>query len=247
MKCSQDAALQAAAILTAAKISNGLAEAGAGSGPDVGQTFRHVDPGRAGRHQRVQPLRAGEGAEHLGRDLPMIAGLLQTRLHILSDLHLGSGAMTHPRTDADVVVLAGDIARPREAVAWALGFAQPVLYVPGNHEFYGGSLDGTLAELRALAAGTHVHVLADDELVVEGVRFLGATLWTDFDLFGKGERRDRRRSRRQACGCATSAASGGRPAPRRCTRRKTRRACSSATRPGCARAWPRRTPARRWW
>ena len=39
MKCSQDAVLQAAAILTAAKISNGLAEAGADSGPDVGQTL----------------------------------------------------------------------------------------------------------------------------------------------------------------------------------------------------------------
>jgi hypothetical protein len=39
MKCSQDAVLQAAAVLTAAKISNGLAEVGAGSGPDVGQTL----------------------------------------------------------------------------------------------------------------------------------------------------------------------------------------------------------------
>ena len=39
MKCSQDAVLQAAAILTAAKISNGLSEAGAGSGPDIGQTL----------------------------------------------------------------------------------------------------------------------------------------------------------------------------------------------------------------
>jgi hypothetical protein len=39
MKCTQDAVLQAAAILTAAKISNGLAELGAGAGPDVGQTL----------------------------------------------------------------------------------------------------------------------------------------------------------------------------------------------------------------
>jgi len=39
MKCTQDAVLQAAAILTAAKISNGLAEEGADSGPDVGQTL----------------------------------------------------------------------------------------------------------------------------------------------------------------------------------------------------------------
>ena len=111
------------------------------------------------------------------------------KLHILSDLHLGLAAMAPPRTDADVVVLAGDIARPREAMAWAQGFDKPVLYVPGNHEYYGGSLDGTLAELRALATGTPVHLLADDELVIDGVRFLGSTLWTDFDLFGRGAQR----------------------------------------------------------
>ena len=43
------------------------------------------------------------------------------RLHILSDLHLSCGAPEIPRTDAEVVVLAGDVARPREAIAWAAG------------------------------------------------------------------------------------------------------------------------------
>jgi predicted phosphodiesterase len=105
------------------------------------------------------------------------------KLNILSDLHLGFGAMPHPRNDADVVVLAGDIARPREAVAWALGFARPVVYVPGNHEFYGGSIDGVARELRALCDGSRVHLLDDDELILDGVRFLGSTLWTNFDLF----------------------------------------------------------------
>ena len=105
------------------------------------------------------------------------------KLHILSDLHLGSGALELPATDADVVVLAGDIARPREAVAWAGQFDKPVLYVAGNHEFYGGSIDGTLAELRRLCDGTRVRVLDGDEVALDGVRFLGATLWTDFEVF----------------------------------------------------------------
>jgi predicted phosphodiesterase len=108
------------------------------------------------------------------------------KLHVLSDLHLGFEPFERPESDGDVVVLAGDIARPRDAVAWALGFAQPVLYVAGNHEFYGGSIDGTVAELRRLCAGTHVHVLDSDQLVIGGVRFLGTTLWTDFKLFGMG-------------------------------------------------------------
>jgi len=111
------------------------------------------------------------------------------RLHILSDLHLGFGPMDRPCNDADVVVLAGDISRPREAIAWALRFDRPVVYVPGNHEYYGGSLDGRARELATLAAGTPVHLLDDRELVLGGVRFLGSTLWTDFGLFGTGEHR----------------------------------------------------------
>ena len=87
-------------------------------------------------------------------------------------------------------MLAGDIAPPRQAAAWALRFAKPVIYVLGNHEFYGGCIDSTADELKALCAGTHVHVLDNDEIVIAGVRFLGTTLWTDFMLFGAGEARE---------------------------------------------------------
>ncbi len=111
------------------------------------------------------------------------------KLHILSDLHLSFGGLGRPQTEADVVVLAGDIARPPESVAWALGFDKPVLYVPGNHEFYGGSIEGTTDELRRLCAAGRVHLLDNDEIVLGGVRFLGSTLWTDFMLFGDGDAR----------------------------------------------------------
>jgi predicted phosphodiesterase len=111
------------------------------------------------------------------------------KLNVLSDLHLSRGALPIPANDADVVVLAGDIARPREAVSWASGFAKPVLYVPGNHEFYGGSIAGTVAELKRLSAGTGIRVLDNDEALIDGVRFLGTTLWTDFMLLGEGEKR----------------------------------------------------------
>jgi predicted phosphodiesterase len=111
------------------------------------------------------------------------------KLNILSDLHLSRGTLPIPQNDADMVVLAGDIARPREAVAWATGFAKPVLYVAGNHEFYGGSIAGTVAELKRLCAQTGIRVLDKDELVLSGVRFLGTTLWTDFRLFGEGDER----------------------------------------------------------
>jgi hypothetical protein len=112
------------------------------------------------------------------------------KLNILSDLHLNVAPMDAPGTDADVVVLAGDIARPSAAVAWARNFPQPVLYVPGNHEFYGGSIVGTLKQLKELCAVTSIRLLDDEECVIGGVRFLGSTLWTDFMLLGAGEQRD---------------------------------------------------------
>ena len=49
-------------------------------------------------------------------------------------------------------------------------------------------------ELKRLCAGTHVHVLDNDEVVIDGVRFLGTTLWTDFMLFGDGDASERLRS-----------------------------------------------------
>jgi predicted phosphodiesterase len=90
-------------------------------------------------------------------------------LNILSDLHLSRGALPIPENDADAVVLAGDIARPSEAVSWASRFAKPVLYVPGNHEFYGGGIAGTVEE------------------------------WTDFMLFGEGEKRTAAMHEAQRC------------------------------------------------
>jgi len=111
------------------------------------------------------------------------------KLNILSDLHLGFGAMEWPVNDADAIVLAGDISRPREAAAWAMRFNKPVLYVPGNHEFYGSSIEGALDELKRLCEGTKVHVLDNGEAVLDGVRFLGTTLWTDFQLSDDSEQR----------------------------------------------------------
>ncbi|WP_150699202.1 metallophosphoesterase [Pandoraea terrae] len=112
------------------------------------------------------------------------------KLQILSDLHLSVAPMALPAGDADVVILAGDIARPQQAIEWARGFSQPVVYVPGNHEFYGSSLGETLRALRQLAEGTNVHVLDCEAVVIDGVRFLGTTLWTDFALYDAAGKHD---------------------------------------------------------
>jgi predicted phosphodiesterase len=115
------------------------------------------------------------------------------RLHVLSDLHLERAPLNHPNgtaAEADVLVLAGDIDRGTSGIAWARERAagRPVLYVAGNHEFYGHALPALLDELRTAAAGSPVHLLEDGELVLGGVRFLGCTLWSDFEFAGSDQR-----------------------------------------------------------
>lgn len=108
------------------------------------------------------------------------------KLLILSDLHLEFAPFEPmPDLEFDVAILAGDIHSPaKRAVQWAVERFpdKHVIYVPGNHEYYDGRLDTTLSEARSSAEGSHVHLLDGNEQVIDGVRFLGATLWTDFEL-----------------------------------------------------------------
>lgn len=111
------------------------------------------------------------------------------KLLILSDLHLELGASyTVPADlDFDAVILAGDIHCPgSKAVRWAqrdsIFGGRPVLMVAGNHEFYGRQMRSEFAEMLKLAAGSNVHILDRGGLELDGVRFLGCTLWTDFQL-----------------------------------------------------------------
>ncbi|MBI4860185.1 MAG: metallophosphoesterase [Candidatus Riflebacteria bacterium] len=117
------------------------------------------------------------------------------RLRIYSDLHLETRSFSPPPGSYDVVVLAGDVHEGTEGVRWArTAFPEtPVVYVPGNHEHYGQTLPEVAPRLREAALGSSVYVLERQACVVEGVRFLGCTLWSDFDLL-----HDRGRSSREA-------------------------------------------------
>jgi predicted phosphodiesterase len=112
------------------------------------------------------------------------------KLHILSDLHLEFARFHPPTTDADVVVLAGDIHLHTHGITWAReAFPdREVICLAGNHEFYGAHWIGLLEELRGEAERCHVHFLEDNAIVLGGVRFLGCCLWTDFNLYGSENR-----------------------------------------------------------
>ena len=107
------------------------------------------------------------------------------KIHVLSDLHLEAHPFTAPATGADVIILAGDIHVGMQGVQWAVRLPKvPVIYVLGNHEYYHHTLPQLCQDLKILTQNTQVHILENDSLVINGVRFLGATLWTDFMLDG---------------------------------------------------------------
>jgi Icc-related predicted phosphoesterase len=109
------------------------------------------------------------------------------KIHILSDVHLEFAKFKYEVPECDVVVLAGDIHPGVAGVMWAQDtFGDtPVLYVPGNHEFWGKRrLHRHLEKMKDKAKGSNVQVLYNDAVVLGGVRFMGATMWTDFNLYG---------------------------------------------------------------
>jgi predicted phosphodiesterase len=112
------------------------------------------------------------------------------RIHVLSDLHLERAPFTPPVVEADVVVLAGDVAQGTQGVTWAAATwpRTPVVYVAGNHEPYRHRWPSVVEEMRQAARGTQVHVLENQAVVLGCVRFLGCTLWTDFDAAGEETR-----------------------------------------------------------
>ncbi|WP_198084395.1 metallophosphoesterase [Variovorax sp. E3] len=108
------------------------------------------------------------------------------KLLVLSDLHLEFEQFElDGKVEFDVVILAGDIHSPgRHAIAWAAECfpGKPVVLVAGNHEYFGSVMHEELAEIRRQAKVVGVGFLDCDEIVIDGVRFLGCTLWTDFAL-----------------------------------------------------------------
>jgi len=108
------------------------------------------------------------------------------KVQLFSDLHLElQGFYFIEEKDSDVIVLAGDIAVGLNGIKWAIEVCEqhkkPVIYVAGNHEFYHHDYIELLAEMRELAESCpQLHFLEQDEVVIDGTRFLGTTMWTDY-------------------------------------------------------------------
>ena len=130
-------------------------------------------------------------------------------IQLLSDLHLESNPHVRPLpvTGADLLVLAGDIGSyqngsllsslgvndfglsrfsPLPVSQGGAGWPTPVLFLPGNHEYDGQDFATTRVRLRRVCQKLGLIWLEGEVLVLAGVRFIGSTLWTDFDALAPG-------------------------------------------------------------
>lgn len=142
------------------------------------------------------------------------------KLQLLSDLHLETDASfaATPAADADLLVLAGDIGsyqKRRDGTVmdepdWGLrrfsplpqhgGWPTPVLFVPGNHEYDGLDWDEAHAGLRRTCDRLGIAWLERETLQIDRVRFIGTTLWSDYDALAPADatETDRQRLREKA-------------------------------------------------
>ena len=125
-------------------------------------------------------------------------------IQLLSDLHLESNPhfFTEPATGSDVLVLAGDIGSyqpgsmlsslnipdfglarfsPRSVTQGGAAWPVPVFFIPGNHEYDGLDFDQAHGRLRETCERLGMVWLEREAAVLKGVRFIGCTLWADFD------------------------------------------------------------------
>ncbi|MBN9004894.1 MAG: metallophosphoesterase family protein [Rhizobiales bacterium] len=120
------------------------------------------------------------------------------RIHFVSDLHCDirdNSIDAMPDVDADVSVVAGDAMAPgtlalRRVRALYPDRSRPLIYVPGNHDYYSHhdlkrpelktTWQRQKEEMPVVARELGITLLDDAVAEIDGVRFIGATLWSDF-------------------------------------------------------------------
>ncbi len=111
-----------------------------------------------------------------------------------SDLHLESWRDSLPEfpEEADILIIAGDLTSEgngatRLAKKYA-GIDKPIFYVPGNHEYYHSVYQDRLMDIQIDCDKHGIRFLGPDEPhEVDGVKIIGATLWTDYRILGNQE------------------------------------------------------------
>ena len=126
------------------------------------------------------------------------------KIAVCSDIHLEFGPISLDNTEgADVLILGGDICVAKDGMdrdvygifdrfyrnSQIHTFFQEccarfphVIYIAGNHEHYHGDYSNTITILRdRLGYLVNLHILDKEMVHLNGVSFIGGTLWTDMN------------------------------------------------------------------
>lgn len=126
------------------------------------------------------------------------------KLWIWSDVHSELQDVPYPTReqapDCDVIIIAGDLTiapdLPCMVEFLIRRHEKPIIYVAGNHEFYQDkwllsdryrSMESDRRIIKAIETlsvnwPSRFYCLDEDELIIGSTRFLGATLWVDFQM-----------------------------------------------------------------
>jgi predicted phosphodiesterase len=121
------------------------------------------------------------------------------KISLISDAHLEFGSLTLENKDnADVLILSGDICVAKDLLELGSPMSKSeaihdffrncsdefehVIYIVGNHEHYHGDFATTYTTLKdRLGYLQNLHILDKETFTLDGVTFIGGTLWTDMN------------------------------------------------------------------
>lgn len=107
------------------------------------------------------------------------------KIRLYSDIHLEFAPFVPDLSAADIFVFAGDLHVGLAGIKWLaqLPTDRPIIYVLGNHEFYKHKHPKLIEQIKLANTKPNIHILENESIVLDGVTFHGATLWTDMLLF----------------------------------------------------------------
>ena len=108
--------------------------------------------------------------------------MIRLKIQIISDLHLEFGDISVPMVDRDLLIIAGDLDFGKKPITFIKEQLKisPVIYILGNHEFYHQDYDEIMDFWKKIKIA-NFYFLENSAVELNGIRFLGAILWTDMN------------------------------------------------------------------
>lgn len=111
------------------------------------------------------------------------------KIGLVSDLHLEGSNIKLENPGWDYLVIAGDLSAYRKDLPHFFSYNAPqdipIIYVLGNHEYEGQRLHNNVDNIKELLQPfENVHVLSNESIIIDNTKFIGSTLWSNFELDG---------------------------------------------------------------